>query len=488
MEADGTSTRKRKSAALEGCRPAPASASGAADPGSGDDDGGGPDKDLVDRISSLPNEILGEIISLLPIEQGARTRILAKRWRHLWSSSPLNLDFHHITHSWYRILHVVLCIISSHQGPGRRFRTSWLQSPNYKHAVEACLLSPALDNLQELELVSWQGHPIPASVFRFSPTLCSAYIGDCSLPDATVQGIQFPLLKQLRLVQSSISEGSLHRMIANCPSLECLLIYSCTGSRSLRINSPVLTSVGVKNYSKDAPMIEELIIESAPRLESLLHLDEHQGLRVSVLSAPNLETIGCTNATRLVFGSTEIQVRKHSANSFNKVALTGTSVDGSNFHQSTVFTGSIRDDASVFNQRADDLLRYLYPFIAANVPLLLRLPPLYNKSAPTSFPIPISPLQSRRSQSLAAPPPLALPISSSHKNVAAKGFGHSCLTVAEAWALYHAGYLVPLDMRVPSSGCWRMAVNGVGFRRRRRRDAIRTRRDRLSAKERADPT
>ncbi|KAK1648082.1 hypothetical protein QYE76_065887 [Lolium multiflorum] len=307
MEADGTSTRKRKSAALEGCRPAPASASGAADPGSGDDDGGGPDKDLVDRISSLPNEILGEIISLLPIEQGARTRILAKRWRHLWSSSPLNLDFHHITHSWYRILHVVLCIISSHQGPGRRFRTSWLQSPNYKHAVEACLLSPALDNLQELELVSWQGHPIPASVFRFSPTLCSAYIGDCSLPDATVQGIQFPLLKQLRLVQSSISEGSLHRMIANCPSLECLLIYSCTGSRSLRINSPVLTSVGVKNYSKDAPMIEELIIESAPRLESLLHLDEHQGLRVSVLSAPNLETIGCTNATRLVFGSTEIQ-------------------------------------------------------------------------------------------------------------------------------------------------------------------------------------
>jgi hypothetical protein len=107
-------------------------------------------------------------------------------------------------------------------------------------------------------------------------------------------------------------------------------------------------------------------------------------------------------------------------------------------------------------------------FIAANAPLLLRLPPLYNKSAPTSFPIPISPLQSRRSQYLAAPPPLALPMSSSHKNVAAKGFGHGCLMVAEAWELYHAGYLVPPDMCVPSSGGWRMAVNGVGFRRHRR--------------------
>jgi hypothetical protein len=56
-------------------------------------------------------------------------------------------------------------------------------------------------------------------------------------------------------------------------------------------------------------MLEEIIIESAPCLETLLHLHEHQGLRVSVLSAPKLETIGCTNATGLVLGgSAEIQV------------------------------------------------------------------------------------------------------------------------------------------------------------------------------------
>ncbi|KAM0925737.1 hypothetical protein ACQ4PT_003997 [Festuca glaucescens] len=303
MEADGgTSTRKRKSAVLEGCRPAPAT--GAADPGSG-----GADEDLVDRISSLPIEILGEIISLLPTKQGARTQVVASRWRGLWRSSPLNLDFDHITAHWYKLSHVVLGIIKSHQGGGRRFCTPYMYTIHVKHAIEACLLSPALNNLRELELSNWEGQPIPASVFRFSPTLCVAHIGHCSLPDATVQGIQFPLLKQLRLVHSSISEGSLHRMIADCPSLVCLLIYSCTGSRSVRINSPVLTSIGVKNYSADTPMLEELIIESAPRLESLLHLDEHQGLRVSVLSAPKLETIGCTNATRLVFGSTEIQVR-----------------------------------------------------------------------------------------------------------------------------------------------------------------------------------
>jgi hypothetical protein len=65
--------------------------------------------------------------------------------------------------------------------------------------------------------------------------------------------------------------------------------------------------------------------------------------------------------------------------------------------------------------------------------------------------------------------------------------------VAEACALYRTGYPVPPDMRLPSSGGWRMAVNGVGVPppsqgTERWRDAIRTPRARLTAEEQADPT
>jgi hypothetical protein len=42
---------------------------------------------------------------------------------------------------------------------------------------------------------------------------------------------------------------------------------------------------------------------------------------------------------------------------------------------------------------------------------------------------------------------------SSHKNVlAANGYWRGSVTVAEAWVMYHARYLVSSEMRLPSSG------------------------------------
>jgi hypothetical protein len=64
--------------------------------------------------------------------------------------------------------------------------------------------------------------PPPQSTFRFPATLRVLTIGNCNLPDSTVQKLQFPLLKRLGLELVSISECSLHGLITACPALECL--------------------------------------------------------------------------------------------------------------------------------------------------------------------------------------------------------------------------------------------------------------------------
>ncbi|KAG2610375.1 F-box/LRR-repeat protein At3g26922-like [Panicum virgatum] len=278
--------------------------------------------DGVDRISSLPDAVLGEIISLLPTKDAVRTQSLASRWRHLWLSAPFNLDHTSLPADEQVQVRIISRILAAHPGPARRFSVPPSLARRRLATVDAWLRCPALDSLQELEVVDeapggrylWgEPPPLPAATFRFSATL--RVVTFCRFDLAGIaETLHFPQLKQLGLERLDISDTALNSIIAGCPILEDLLIDNCIGFSYIRINSPSLRSIAMSCVN--------LIIEDAPSLQRLLNLDAHGALLVSVISASKLETLGCLSdhcpVSKLVFGTTVIQ--KLRADCFTTVA------------------------------------------------------------------------------------------------------------------------------------------------------------------------
>ncbi|XBJ15256.1 hypothetical protein VPH35_007187 [Triticum aestivum] len=110
-------TKKRASGGTAGCRPRKRAR---------DDNCDG------DLISNLPDAVLCTIISLLPTKDGARTQAIARRWRPLWGSAPLNLDAENLNTNDFKqprrrrgprpsTESIISRILSDHPGPARRF-------------------------------------------------------------------------------------------------------------------------------------------------------------------------------------------------------------------------------------------------------------------------------------------------------------------------------------------------------------------------------
>ncbi|WVZ95055.1 LOW QUALITY PROTEIN: hypothetical protein U9M48_040861 [Paspalum notatum var. saurae] len=249
--------------------------------------GGRDQEDDADLISRLPGDVLGEVITLLPTKDGARTQVLSRRWRPLWRAAPLNLDLEASVNT-AGDLHRVAAILKTHRGPVRRVsiaRNSRCDRDlfNWSTDLDTLILrSPRLNNLQELGLCcngyacapDGHGKP-PPSVFRFSSTLRVLTL--------------FPHLKQLTLKCVNISESNLHGLLSRCPVLQSLVLQHNFGYRRLRITSPTLRSLGITEHGHPGEALEEVVVEDAPLLERLFPKGCFQ---IRVIQAPKLKVLG----------------------------------------------------------------------------------------------------------------------------------------------------------------------------------------------------
>ncbi|KAJ4749892.1 F-box/RNI-like superfamily protein [Rhynchospora pubera] len=184
-----------------------------------------------DLISQLPDSILHSILSLLPINDAARTGVLSSRWRHLWKAAPLHLDdsslWPHDLISMFTIFggwsrEAISRIFDSHHGPIETLRLSRFNEAEFHPAMNRFVESAIQRGVRELTLSSSKSQPyhLPPSLL-LCKSLHQLSLINCRFPEALPPSI-FPNLKELRLHYVPLHNGSLHVFLSKCGSLEIL--------------------------------------------------------------------------------------------------------------------------------------------------------------------------------------------------------------------------------------------------------------------------
>ncbi|KAF0898499.1 hypothetical protein E2562_008100 [Oryza meyeriana var. granulata] len=205
----------------------------------------GDDEEEVDedRMSRLPDAVLSNIVSRLPVKDGARTAVLSPRWRRVWASTPLVLDDADLLPNddddggcrqifWRDVTDAVSRVLSAHPGPFRCVRLT--NACSYAGSRGGATLSRwlgvlATKGVQELVLVFLPVWPVrvepPAEVLRVA-SLRRLYLGlwrpfpdtEHIRPGADV----FPNLVELGICRTDIKTKDLDRLLQCSPALETL--------------------------------------------------------------------------------------------------------------------------------------------------------------------------------------------------------------------------------------------------------------------------
>ncbi|CAL5073253.1 unnamed protein product [Urochloa decumbens] len=221
---------------------------------------GSPIPSGTDRLSSLPDDLIGRILSLLPTPQAVLASQLSRRWRRVWAHvGALNLSVHHGSHLadgewWYR------------EAMGRAVGSVRVASLLALNGLELppCARAEALDVSSPRTVL---GLPVPGDgVAAF------ARLGELSLSLVQVERRldEFvtsccPRLRALRL--RSVRGAGVRRLALRTDALEVLDVSSVDDLTSLDVSAANLRCLSVRSCFRWSPAGGGEVAASAPRIE-----------------------------------------------------------------------------------------------------------------------------------------------------------------------------------------------------------------------------
>ncbi|XP_045823518.1 F-box/FBD/LRR-repeat protein At1g13570-like isoform X3 [Trifolium pratense] len=232
-----------------------------------------------DRISCLPDHIIDQILSHLPIKEAGRTSVLSHIWRNKWSTQPdLVFDRQCVpaatskdpSVSKIKFLRIIDDVLLLHSGPINKVKISAgydLIDMNSVADIDRWILHLTKRSFKKLVLDFWLDEPYKIPCYLFScQSLHRLELYWCSLkPPTTFEG--FRNLKSLHLEQVTMTQDAFEKLISGSPLLEKLKVAYLYGFTQINIHAPNIKCVQIIGK------FEGISFDNTPQLAKYLFAD-----------------------------------------------------------------------------------------------------------------------------------------------------------------------------------------------------------------------
>ncbi|XP_071739410.1 F-box/FBD/LRR-repeat protein At1g13570-like [Rutidosis leptorrhynchoides] len=187
-----------------------------------------------DRISSLPENIIETILSLMPIRDALRTSILSKRWRYCWMTMPKLVFDHNLVRAIsgtgillkYKLVNAIFHVLLMHNCPAIiKFELDVDKMDMETEFHPIILYLSRRTNVKDLIIdnnTSDIFYKLPTSFFLIQG-LESLELMGCDLePPLTFNG--FNKLRKIDFDDVQVSTKDLQHFLSSCPLLEEVIL------------------------------------------------------------------------------------------------------------------------------------------------------------------------------------------------------------------------------------------------------------------------
>ncbi|XP_063943207.1 F-box protein At5g03100-like [Daucus carota subsp. sativus] len=197
----------------------------------------GNQRSVVDFISSLPDDILTRIFSMLSTKEALSLCNSSRRFKHLSTTIP-NVEIRVTINGFFSKFQSFSRFLENHDSVVEKFQLSNRTAGIISHVLEWLRLV-VKDGIEEIDLkfdYSDLCPHIPASLLT-AKTLKVLKLRRCIVDDLlSITGLKS--LKSLLLEDMYISDDMIGLLCCHCESLQDLAIHKCTGFGEIKILNP----------------------------------------------------------------------------------------------------------------------------------------------------------------------------------------------------------------------------------------------------------